>query len=286
MSVSDIPLTSLAPGDLHALAAAKRAAGVTVSVCIPARDEAATVAGVVRALVDSLVRGRALVDEVVVVDDGSSDGTGAAAAGAGARVVRRSGPPGKGRAMADAGRATTGDLVVFLDADVRNFGPHFVSGLLAPLLADDAVLLVKGSYRRPLHGVAGEGGRVTQLLARPLLARLFPDLAFLDQPLAGEVAIRRSALAGLVLEPGYGVEVGMLIDIGCRFGASAIAQADLGERVHRNRPLRELVDQAREVAAAILDRAEAPVLDRAEAPVLDRAEAAVLDRAGGGSAPG
>lgn len=248
-------MTARASVDLPALAAAKRAAGLTVSVCIPARDEAATVADVVRTLVDTLVRGCALVDEVLVADDGSSDGTGAAAAEAGARVLRRSGPPGKGCAMADAAGATTGDLVVFLDADVRNFGPHFVSGLLAPLLVDETVVLVKGAYRRPLNGVADEGGRVTELLARPLLGRLFPDLAFLAQPLAGEVAIRRSALAPLVLEPGYGVEIGMLIDVGRRFGPSAIVQVDLGDRVHRNRPLGELVGQARDVVAAMLDRA-------------------------------
>ena len=276
MSVSDIPGTFLGSGDLPALASAKRVAGVTVSVCIPARDEAATVAAVVRTLVDTLVRDCGLVDEVVVADDGSSDGTGPAAAEAGARVIRRSGPPGKGCAMADAAGATTGDLVVFLDADVRNFGPHFVSALLAPLLGDHAVVLVKAAYRRPLHGVADEGGRVTELLARPLLGRLFPDLAFLAQPLAGEVAIRRSALADLVLEPGYGVEIGMLIDVARRFGASAIAQVDLGERVHRNRPLRELAGQAREVVAAMLDRAEAAGLDPAEATGLDRAEAAGL----------
>ena len=157
--------------------------------------------------------------------------------------------------MALAGAASTGELVVFLDADVRNFGPLFVTGLLAPLLTDPAVMLVKGAYRRPLHGVAGEGGRVTELLARPLIERLFPELAFVTQPLAGEAAIRRCALDRLVLEPGYGVEIGMLLDVGRRFGPGAVTQADLGERVHRNRPIRELAVQAREVLAVILERA-------------------------------
>lgn len=243
------------PGVLDALATAKAAAGIRVSVCIPARDEAATVAGVV-APVAALRQGpHRLVDEVVLVDDGSLDGTGDIAAALGARVLLRSGPHGKGAAMADASRATDGDIVVFLDADVTNFGADFVTGLLGPLLLDDGVVLVKGDYRRPVDGVGREGGRVTELLARPLLARLFPELAFVRQPLAGEVAIRRSALDGLVLELGYGVEVGMLIDVARRYGASAVAQVDLGERVHRNRPLGQLSGQAREVLAAVLDRA-------------------------------
>lgn len=248
--------------DLLALVSVKRAAGHTVTVGIPARNEVETVAGLVRDLMGTLGRGCGLVDEVIVADDGSTDGTGAAAEAAGARVVRRSGPPGKGRAMADAVRASTGDLIVFLDADVRNFGPHFVTRLLAPLLLDESVVLVKAAYRRSLNGMAGEGGRVTELLARPLLEHLFPDLAFLVQPLAGEVAIRRPTLEHLILEPGYGVEIGMLIDVGRRFGAASVAEVDLGERVHRNRPLRELGAQAREVAAAMLGRAEAAGLVR------------------------
>ncbi len=242
-----------------ALARAKQAAGVTVSVCIPARNEATTVPEVVAVLVRALVTGCPLVDEVIVVDDGSTDGTAAAAESAGARVLRREGTPGKGLAMADAARAASGDVVVFLDADVRNFGPHFVTALLRPLLeGGEDVVLVKASYRRPLNGIDGEGGRVTELLARPLMERLFPDLAFVAQPLAGEVAIRRGALGQLDLEPGYGVEIGMLIDVAARFGCSAIAQADLGERVHRNRPLGQLADQSRQIVAAMLDRAGRP----------------------------
>ena len=238
-----------------ALAAAKAAAGLSVSVCIPARDEAPTIAAVVGPIVEVLASGdRPLVDEVVVADDGSSDGTGPLAGALGARVVRRNAAPGKGAAMAAAAAAATGDLVVFLDADVRNFAPHFVTGLLEPLLLDDGIVLVKGAYRRPGDGGPAEGGRVTELLARPLLRRLFPELAFVRQPLAGEVAVRRAVLDELVLEPGYGVEIGMLLDVAARYGPQAVAQVDLGERVHRNRPLAQLAGQADEVLGAVLAR--------------------------------
>ena len=236
-----------------ALAAAKAVAGLRISVCIPARNEASTVAGVVSPVVAALDGPDRLVDEVIVVDDGSSDGTGPIAGAFGAHVVRRDGRPGKGAAMAEALRGATGEIVVFLDADVSNFDLRFVSGLVEPLLTDPRVVLVKGTYRRPENDGAG-GGRVTELLARPLLRRLFPELAFVRQPLAGEVAVRRAALDGLTLEAGYGVEIGMLIDVARRFGAGAVTQVDLGERVHRNRPLEELTGQADEVLAAVLAR--------------------------------
>lgn len=239
--------------ELRRLVDAKVTAGVTVSVCVPARNEVATIAGVVSPVVD-LCRRYGLVDEVVVADDGSSDGTGTMAAALGAAVVRRTGLPGKGAAMAAAAQACGGDIVVFLDADVRSFGVHFVTGLLGPLLSDPGVALVKGAYRRPGDGGPAEGGRVTELLAKPLLRRFFPELAFLRQPLAGEVAVRRDVLDGLVLEPGYGVEIGMLIDVAARYGAASVAQVDLGERVHRNRPLAELAPQADQVLAAVLTR--------------------------------
>lgn len=237
-------LTAPAPS----LATRKAASGLTVTVCIPARDEAGTVAGVVAPVAAFLDD---LVDELIVVDDCSTDGTGPIAEAFGARVVRRDAGPGKGGAMAAGVAASTGDIVVFLDADVRNFGLHYVTRLVEPLLIDASLVMVKGTYERP--GEAG-GGRVTELLARPLLRRLHPDLAFLRQPLAGEVAVRRDALDGLVLDPGYGVEIGMLLDVAGRYGPSAIAQVDLGERVHRNRPLAELAGQADEVLAAVLAR--------------------------------
>jgi len=245
-------MTITAPGR-PALSARKAAAGVRVSVCVPARNEAATVEGVVAPLVEATEGVDPLVDEVIVVDDGSTDGTGAIAGALGATVLRRDRRPGKGAAMAEAVRAATGDIVVFVDADVANFGLGFVTGLVEPLLDDPSVVLVKGTYRRPGPAGAG-GGRVTELLARPLLRRLAPELAFVRQPLAGEVAVRRTALDGLELEPGYGVEIGMLLDVAGRYGAGAITQVDLGERIHRNRPLDELAGEADEVLAAVLSR--------------------------------
>jgi glucosyl-3-phosphoglycerate synthase len=230
-----------------------------VSVCIPARDEAATVGAVVAAAaaLSAAHGGPDLVDEVVVVDDRSADDTAAIARAAGARVLTASEdrPSGKGGAMRRALDHTDGDLVVFLDADVENPGPHFVAGLLLPLLTTDGVVLVKGCYDRPLHGRPGEGGRVTELTARPVLSLLFPEVAEVRQPLAGETAAPRWVLDKVDLADGYGVEIALLLDVAERFGPSAIAQVDLGVRVHRNRPLTELGAQAREVLAVALARA-------------------------------
>ena len=245
-------MTITAP-NVSEVAAVKAAAGLRVSVCVPARNEAPPVAGVVSPLVTALDGPGPLLDEVIVVDDGSTDGTGASARALGARVLRSTLGPGKGAAMAEAARVATGDIVVFVDADVRNFGIHFVSALVEPLLGDPSVALVKGKYRRAWNDGAG-GGRVTELLASPLIRRLVPELAFVRQPLAGEAAVSRHALDELVLEAGYGVEIGMLIDVARRFGPAAVAQVNLGERVHRNRPLEELAGQADEVLSAVLSR--------------------------------
>ena len=257
------------------LVAAK--AGRTVSVVMPARDEAETVAGIVTCLRAQLVPA-GLVDEVIVVDDASTDGTAAVAAAAGARVVTagtlledEGWGPGKGRAMWEGLHAAAGDLVVYLDADVTNFGSHFVSGLLGPLLTDPDVALVKAFYARPLGGVPGEGGRVTELTARPLLSVLFPHLASVVQPLAGECAGRREVLEQVPFAHGYGVELGLLVDVSALVGTGALAQVDLGTRVHRNRPLAELSAQATAVLCAALQRAGLDV-----AP-----DHAVLERPGG-----
>ncbi len=214
--------------------------GRSVSVCLPARNEEATVGGIVAAIRLELVERVGLVDEVVVVDDGSSDATAERAAHAGARVVPSTASPGKGQALSRALASARGDVLVFLDADVANFGAHFVVGLLGPLLVRPGISFVKGFYRRPFEGREGEGGRVTELLARPLLARLFPHLAAVVQPLAGECSASREVLEAVEFVDGYGVELGMLIDVAGRFGVASLAQVDLGLRVHRNRPLAEL----------------------------------------------
>jgi glucosyl-3-phosphoglycerate synthase len=237
--------------------------GHRLSVCIPARDEAATIGPIVAAIADELLGG--LVDELVVVDDGSRDATAAIAERYGALVVPSEPPTGgaptsrgKGEAMQAGLDATSGDLVVFLDGDVTNFASFFVSGLVGPLLLRPSVMLVKGRYLRPLDGAPTGGGRVTELVARPLLSLLFPELIGVAQPLAGETAVRRAALDGIELSTGYGVEIALLIDLAERFGPAGLAQVDLGIRSHRNRPLEALAPQARAVLAAALARAGIP----------------------------
>jgi glucosyl-3-phosphoglycerate synthase len=243
--------------DAVSLAAAKD--GHRVSVCLPARNEEGTVGAVVaevRARCTAAGGGPDLVDEIVVVDDGSTDATAARARKAGAHVVP--GPAdggGKGQAMAAGLPECQGDIVVFLDADVERFSSHFVVGLLGPLLHDEDLAMVKGYYRRPLHGSPTGGGRVTELMARPVIDLLFPELAFVRQPLAGETSLRRAVLEKTGVAPGYGAELGLLIDVAREFGADAIGQVDLGERVHRNRPLLELRRHATDVLAAALERA-------------------------------
>ncbi|MGC8472627.1 MAG: glucosyl-3-phosphoglycerate synthase [Acidimicrobiales bacterium] len=238
------------------LASARKA---TVSVCLPARDEAATISGIVETIRGELVEDTCLVDEILVVDDRSADDTAAQAVAAGAKVVPVTAPTGsvsgKGAAMATALAESRGDVVVFLDADVERFSSHFVVGLLGPLLFHQNLRFVKATYLRPIAGVLGEGGRVTELVAKPLLALLHPELAQFTQPLAGEIAAHRSVLEDLSLPCDYGVDVAVLIDVVRRVGLDSMAEVDLGECRHRNRRLFELAPQARSVARAILERA-------------------------------
>jgi glucosyl-3-phosphoglycerate synthase len=246
-------------GDFDAASLAAARAGRSISVCLPARDEERTVGAIVRSVRRALVAaagGVDLVDEVLVVDDGSVDGTAPAAEASGARVVAAGeAGGGKGQALSVALAEARGDILVFLDADVENFGPHFVTGLVGPLLADDDVALVKAFYERPADGTGTGGGRVTELMARPVIDLLFPGLAPVRQPLAGETAAPRSVLEKTGLDPDYGIELGLLIDVADRFGIEAVAQVDLGVRIHRNRPLAELRHEATDVLRAALDRA-------------------------------
>jgi glucosyl-3-phosphoglycerate synthase len=259
--------TSLAETDVPALLLAKRRGGHRISVVLPARDEEATVGVLVRDLVARWVDEVPLVDELVVVDSNSRDRTVEVARAAGAQVVAAADVlpshgdrPGKGEALWKSLAATTGDLIVFMDSDLLGDVAHYVPGLLTPLLLDPRVDYVKGCYTRPLtmdgeHRPAG-GGRVTELTARPLLNALWPELAGIVQPLGGEYAGRRSALEQVPFVSGYGVEVGLLVDLLQVCGLQALAQVDLGTRRHSHQTDEALGTMAGQIVSTVLARAE------------------------------
>ncbi|MGW2224395.1 glucosyl-3-phosphoglycerate synthase [Streptomyces formicae] len=232
---------SVADRSPERLVAAKRASGTSVSVVLPALDEEATVGGIVEVIRRELMARTPLVDELVVIDSGSGDRTAEVARKAGARVVHRDeilprvpAVPGKGEVLWRSLLATRGDVVAFVDADLREFSADFVSGIVGPLLTDPDVHFVKAMYDRPLGSAAGQGGRVTELMARPLLNMHWPQLAGFVQPLGGEYAARRSLLERLPFPVGYGVELGLLVDALHTVGLDALAQVDVGVRKHRH----------------------------------------------------
>jgi glucosyl-3-phosphoglycerate synthase len=248
------------------LAAAK--GGTRVSVVLPARNEQGTVGQIVSSIRRDLVDGVPLVDELVVIDSNSTDATGHEAARSGATVVHQDEVlpevgrmTGKGEALWKSLAVTTGDVLVFVDADLRNFSPSFVVGLLGPLLTDPTVGYVKAAYERPLITSAGvmpaEGGRVTELVARPLLNLHWPRLAGFFQPLAGEYGGRRSALERVPFTTGYGVELGLLIDLLDLLGLDALAQVDLGERLHSHQSTAELGQMAGQIMLTAWSRLRA-----------------------------
>jgi glucosyl-3-phosphoglycerate synthase len=252
------------PWTLEQLIAAKR--GRTVSVVLPALNEEATVGALVGEL-RPLLGG--LVDELVVMDSGCTDRTAQVAREAGARVVHRTDVlpelepwPGKGEVLWRSLAATSGDVLVFIDSDLIDFDPGFVPALLGPLLLPHRpgrrVELVKGFYRRPLRiesvEVGTGGGRVTELLARPLLNALRPELAGVVQPLGGEYAANRALLESVPFAAGYGVEIGLLLDTHTHYGLNGLAQVNLGVRKHRNRSLLELGVMSRQILGAALPR--------------------------------
>ncbi|MDQ1467041.1 MAG: glucosyl-3-phosphoglycerate synthase [Actinomycetota bacterium] len=233
-----------------------------VSVCLPARDEAATIGPIVATVRRDLIERDGFVDEIVVIDDGSCDETAKIAASEGARVVAEGSilpelpsGSGKGNALWKSLYACRGDIICWLDADIRNFDAEFVVRLVRPLVDDPCVLFTKSYYRRPLDGEPNGGGRVTELVARPLLSHWFPGLRDIIQPLSGEYAGRREVLESVPFVEGWGVELGLLVDLAQRYGPDAITQVDLGVREHRNRPLDELGPQALAILLAALRRA-------------------------------
>jgi glucosyl-3-phosphoglycerate synthase len=249
----------------------------TITVLIPAKECAATIGGVLEKTVTPLAT-HGLIDEIVVVDAASADGTAAVAAAAGARVVQQDeiatelGPAlGKGDAMWRALQVTDGELVCFLDADTADPTIHHLLGLLGPMLSDSSITLVKGAFERPLDAggvrLPHEGGRVTELMARPLLNLHEPLLAAFSQPLAGEFAARRELLESIPFPVGYGVEIAVLVDALRACGLNALAECHLGSRQNRHQPLRQLGEMAYAVLAAMENRLrDGAAPNRAAAP--------------------
>jgi glucosyl-3-phosphoglycerate synthase len=245
---------------LERLLAAKRS---SIAVVLPAREVAATIGAIAKSVAD--LREVGLIDEALVIDSASGDKTVEIASAAGLAVVqendvaREFGPAqGKGDAMWRALQVVRSDIVAYLDADTQDFHAGFLTGLLGPLICDPEIEFVKGCFARPFRDAAqsgssaraGDGGRVTELLARPLLNLHAPELAVFDQPLAGEVAARRELLLGLPFSVGYGVEIAMLIDAWRAVGLDGLAQVHLGVRHHAHQSLRELSAMAYAVLVA------------------------------------
>lgn len=262
--------------DLDRLVERKRQRGWTISLALPALNEEETVGGVIRVLRDHLMQKVPLLDEMVLIDSDSTDRTREIAEAEGIPVYRHQeilphlgSYRGKGEALWKSLYVVRGDVVVWVDTDIRNMHPKFVYGLVGPLLREERILFVKGYYRRPVQ-IGNQlyetgGGRVTELVARPVLNLFFPELSGLIQPLAGEYAGRREALEQIPFFTGYGVEMGMLIDLLARFGLHAIGQVDLEQRIHRNQSLQSLSLMAFQIVQVVARRLE----DRLGTPLLD-----------------
>lgn len=244
----------------------KRSKGLKISLCFPTLNESLTVGKILRISNEKLLEA-GLVDEIVVIDSGSSDDTSEIARSLGAKVYYHAeilpeygSYKGKGEALWKSLYVLKGDLIIWCDSDIKNFASRFVYGLIGPMLIKDDVLYVKAFYQRPLKikssYIKGEGGRVTKILIRPLINLFYPELANVFQPLSGEYAGRRAIFEQIPFFTGYGVETGMLIDIYERFGISSIAQVNMIRRVHRNHPLQALSMMSFGILQAVFKKLE------------------------------
>ena len=245
----------------------KREQGVTISAALPALNEEESVGHVINTIKNALMKRVPLLDEIVLIDSDSMDRTREIAEGLGIPVhihqkilTQYGSRPGKGEALWKSLYCTSGDIIIWIDTDIVNIHPRFVYGLIAPLLLRQEIQFVKGFYRRPLKVgnkmQAGGGGRVTELTARPLLNLFYPELSGIIQPLSGEYGGRRKALEKLPFFSGYGVEIGLLIDIFDMFGLRAIGQVDLQERVHHNQTLEALSKMSFAIIQAVIRKLE------------------------------
>ncbi|HEY3473011.1 MAG TPA: glucosyl-3-phosphoglycerate synthase, partial [Anaerolineales bacterium] len=254
--------------DLNYLLRLKRERGLSISLALPALNEEKTVGNVIQTIKGALMDTVPLLDEIVLIDSNSEDRT--------REIARELGVPvyihqeilpsygsrrGKGEALWKSLYCTQGDIVIWLDTDIVNIHPRFAYGLIGPLLLRPDVQFVKGFYRRPLRVgdkiQAGGGGRVTELTARPLLNLFYPELSGVIQPLSGEYGGLRAALEQFSFFSGYGVEIGLLIDVLNKFGLNAIAQVDLQERIHHNQPLEALSKMSFAIIQAVMKKLEA-----------------------------
>jgi len=245
----------------------KREQGVTISLAMPALNEEETVGNVITTIKDALMLNAPLLDEIVLIDSNSTDRTREIAEDLGVPVhIHQEILPnygarsGKGEALWKSLYCTHGDIVIWIDTDIVNIHPRFVYGLIAPLLLRPEIQFVKGFYRRPIKvGTkmqAGGGGRVTELTARPLINLFYPELSGIVQPLSGEYGGRRTVLEQLPFYSGYGVEIGLLIDVFEKFGIGAIAQVDLQERIHHNQSLEALSKMSFAIIQAVMRKLE------------------------------